>query len=82
VGVEVSGSFEPTSTVVSSSLPGGVVATTAHLGLYTGIPQAHAAIREWCAAQGRRAAGPTWEIYGDWTDDPNELRTDVFHLLA
>jgi len=26
-------------------------------------------------------AGPNWEIYGHWTDDPAQLRTDVFYLL-
>src|SRR5262245_59498011 len=26
-------------------------------------------------------AGPNWEIYGDWTDNPDELRTEVFYLL-
>lgn len=81
VGVEVSGAFEPTATVVPSSLPAGVVATTTHMGPYPGLPAAHAAIRTWCAAQGRRAAGPNWEIYGDWAEDPEALRTDVFHLL-
>ena len=25
--------------------------------------------------------GHTWEIYGHWTDNPDELRTDVFYLL-
>lgn len=23
-----------------------------------------------------------WEVYGDWHDDPRQLRTDVYHLLA
>ena len=27
-------------------------------------------------------AGPAWEIYGDWTDDPAQLRTDVQYLLG
>jgi hypothetical protein len=26
-------------------------------------------------------AGPNWEIYGDWNDQPDQLRTDVFYLL-
>jgi hypothetical protein len=25
--------------------------------------------------------GHTWEIYGHWTDNPDELRTDMFSLL-
>ena len=26
-------------------------------------------------------AGPNWEVYGHWHDDPSQLRTDVFYLL-
>ena len=27
-------------------------------------------------------AGPCWEVYGDWHDDPAKRRTDMYHLLA
>jgi len=26
-------------------------------------------------------AGVTWEVYGDWHDDPAQVRTDVYFLL-
>ena len=26
--------------------------------------------------------GGTWEIYGDWTDDPAKLETRIEYLLA
>jgi hypothetical protein len=26
-------------------------------------------------------AGPNWEIYGDWTENPEELTTEVCYLL-
>jgi hypothetical protein len=35
----------------------------------------------WCRTHGRRVAGPSWEIYGHWTEDESRLRTDVYHLL-
>jgi hypothetical protein len=35
----------------------------------------------WCAEQGRPLAGPRWEIYGDWREDPAELETEVYYLL-
>jgi hypothetical protein len=38
-------------------------------------------VSRWCAAEGRGLAGPRWEIYGDWHDDPAELRTEVYYLL-
>ncbi|HTP18344.1 MAG TPA: hypothetical protein VMJ65_01995 [Solirubrobacteraceae bacterium] len=33
------------------------------------------------AAEGRDLAGPRWEIYGHWREDPNELETEIFWLL-
>jgi hypothetical protein len=54
---------------------------TAHLGPYNRLGEAHAAIRKWCADHGHALTGVSWEIYGHWTDDPAQLRTDVFYLL-
>ena len=42
---------------------------------------AYAAVREWCVASGRELTGTSWEIYGDWTDDPTKLETRIVHLL-
>jgi effector-binding domain-containing protein len=81
VGVQVAASFESQGRVVCSVIPGGTVATAVHLGPYQKLPEAHMAIREWCAANGHALAGPTWETYGDWSDNPAELCTDVFYLL-
>ena len=50
-------------------------------GPTTASASAHQAIWEWCAANGRRIAGPRWEIYGDWHEDPTQLETEVYYLL-
>jgi effector-binding domain-containing protein len=81
IGVEVSDGFTGAGHVVRSSTPAGKVATMAHFGPYAGLSAAHAAIQSWCRAAGHRLAGPNWEIYGHWTDDPAALRTDIFYLL-
>jgi effector-binding domain-containing protein len=80
-GVQVAAPFEGTGKVVCSATPGGTVATVAHLGPYEKLAEAHAALRRWCKDHNRPLAGPSWEIYGDWNDDPAKLRTDVFYLL-
>lgn len=49
---------------------------------YAGLGAAHQAIHDWAAATGRRLAGPRWEIYGPHQDDPAELATEVYWLLA
>jgi effector-binding domain-containing protein len=86
VGVEMDGPFTGAGEVVASAPPGGTVATTTHLGPYHLLGNAHRAIREWCQRHGHRMAGPNWEIYGHWRDewnnDPSQIVTDVFYLLA
>ena len=57
------------------------MATVVHRGLYQKLSEAHTAVSRWCAEHGYTLAGLNWEIYGDWTDNPDELRTDVFYLL-
>ena len=81
VGAEMPEPFVGNGRIVCSSTPAGLVATTTHVGPYNRLGEAHAAVQQWCAAEGRELAGPSWEIYGHWTDDPAKLRTDVYWLL-
>jgi effector-binding domain-containing protein len=81
VGVLVRGRFEPAGRVIPSELPGGDVATATHRGEYAMLGVTHAAVRDHVAAQGRELAGPRWEVYGHWREDPAQLETEVFWLL-
>jgi effector-binding domain-containing protein len=81
VGVEVDRPFAAEGEVVASVLPAGDTATTIHRGPYDQLGAAHGAVKQWCAEQGYELAGPLWELYGDWRDDPTELETEIFHLL-
>jgi effector-binding domain-containing protein len=81
VGVLVSQPFETPGHVIASSLPGGEVATAVHRGDYATLGATHDAVRAAAAARGRALAGPCWEIYGHWREDPAELETEVFWLL-
>ena len=80
-GVGVTAPFTATGNVVPTSLPLGDVATTTHWGNYAGLGDAHHAIAEWCRENGHRRTGTRWEVYGHWSDDESQVRTDVFHLL-
>ena len=82
VGVELSQPCPLTGQVVASALPAGQVAMTVHRGAYAGLEAAHRAVLDWCAAQGLRTAGPRWEIYGPHREDPAEVWTEVYWLLA
>ena len=81
VGVQVPRPFESEGRVTCSATPGGTAATVVHIGPYHQLGEAHEAIRDWCRRDQRPIAGPNWEVYGDWNDDPSQLRTDVFYLL-
>jgi effector-binding domain-containing protein len=81
VGVEIDASFNGNRAVLRSATPAGRVLTTVHFGPYDRLANAHQAILEWAARHQHVLAGPNWEVYGHWNDDPAQLRTDVFYLL-
>src|SRR5438445_1597696 len=81
-GGEVFGDFVDVGDVRHSQTPAGPVVTTAHWGEYSEMAGAYAALAQWCAANGRQQTGTSWEVYGDWADDPRQRRTDIYLLLA
>ena len=81
-GVEVFGDFIDAGGVRHSQTPAGPAVTTTHWGEYSEMAGAYAAVARWCAAKGRQQTGTSWEVYGDWADDPQQRRTDIYLLLA
>jgi len=81
-GVEVFSDFAGRGEVQPVSAPAGEVAAVTHWGEYSQLAPAYLAIERWRAANARRPGGVSWEVYGDWADDPAQRRTDVYALLA
>jgi len=54
---------------------------TTHCGDYGRLDEANAAILAWCRENDRQLAGPSWEVYGHWHEDPAQLRTEIYYLL-
>jgi hypothetical protein len=81
-GVEVTREFAPSGEVRPVTTPGGEAAVVRHVGPYDGLTQAHGAIHAWTKESGRSFAGTSWEIYGDWNEDPAKLETLVMYLLG
>jgi effector-binding domain-containing protein len=81
IGVEVGPNAIGGGEVIVSATPAGMAATVAHIGPYSLLSKANEAIKAWCDANQRQTVGPSWEVYGHWTDDVAKLRTDVFYLL-
>jgi effector-binding domain-containing protein len=80
-GVEVFTDFADRGEVRLISTPSGDMATTAHYGEYSDMAAAYETLEQWCHDNGCRPSGVNWEIYGDWDDDPENRRTDVYFLL-
>lgn len=80
-GVEVVRAFSAADGVSCVETPAGEVAVAVHRGLYANLSETHDAIHAWCAANGRGIGGFSWELYGDWSDDPAKLETTVRYLL-
>jgi len=53
-----------------------------HRGAYGGLPNAHAALHAWCAANRRTIGAYSLEVYGDWSDDPSKLETTIQYRIA
>jgi hypothetical protein len=81
-GVEVSRSFTPSGAVHETTTPAGDAAIALHHGAYGSLHVTHEAIHEWARLNRRTFGGLSWEIYGDWSNDPSQLETTVVYLLA
>ena len=77
-GVQMSDQMQ---TPANSAMPAGEAVTVVYFGPYERMRGAHEAIHQWARDNGRKLAGPSWEVYGHWSDDPAKLRTDIFYLL-
>ncbi|HET6229026.1 MAG TPA: hypothetical protein VFE05_03040 [Longimicrobiaceae bacterium] len=80
-GVGVAAPFQAAGSVQYAELPAGQVATATHWGDGR-LGVTHAAVIAWCRAQGARARGPRWEVYGHWNPSGAQPRTDVYYLLV
>jgi len=80
-GVQISGEFPSGSRVICSRTPSGQAAHAVHFGPYNELGKAHDAVIEFCNQRGF-GEGVHWEVYGDWNESPNELRTDVYRLIS
>ena len=80
-GVEVSRAFESAGEVYATETPAGMVVVAVHVGPYDRMKETHDAIHAWAVANNRAFAGKSWEIYGDWSDDPSKLETTIMYLL-
>lgn len=80
-GVEALTEFTDRGPVRHASTPSGEVAAATHYGEYSDLASTYGALEQWCTNTGRRRTAVSWEVYGDWEEDPAKRRTDVYFLL-
>ncbi|MGZ4588023.1 MAG: GyrI-like domain-containing protein [Mycobacteriaceae bacterium] len=76
-GFPASGTPSAEGRVEQSSLPGGRAARTMHVGDYSAIGPAYAAVAGWLSKNGYVPAGEPWECYLDGPE-VTKPRTEVF----
>ena len=84
IGVQVGRRFDGTSStgVRSSELPAGRAARALHRGPYDQMRPTYQAIESWAKDTGHTLSGPSWEIYGDWHEDPAKLEVEIGFMVA
>ena len=60
-------------------MPGGVCASTVHVGPYNEVGKAYVALQKWMTDNGRAPAGPAREVYLNDPEavPPEELQTEI-----
>jgi len=82
VGFPVKAQFASTDEVECLAFSPGKAAHITHRGEYSGIPGAYEKLHAWREEQKLKLTGLSWEVYGDWSDDPAKVRTEIYLQLA
>jgi effector-binding domain-containing protein len=80
-GVEVPAPVGAPKGFVIDETPAGRTATLHQYGEYDKLVETNMTLRRWCDEQKLRLGNISWELYGDWDEDPAKVRTDVFYQL-
>lgn len=68
--------------VKAAHVPGGRVITATHWGDYAQMRTRYDVLHAEVKAKGLKRIWKSLEIYGDWSDDPAKVRTDLYLYLA
>jgi len=80
-GFPVSGAFAETQSVKCFTLAAGEAAHVTHIGPYSELHRTYARLDAWCKERGLPLGGQSWELYGDWHDDPSKLETGIYYRI-
>ncbi|HVY50639.1 MAG TPA: GyrI-like domain-containing protein [Devosia sp.] len=81
IGAEVREAFVDDDQLICTRTPGGRTVSIRHIGRIEGLHVAYSAIHAHVRIHGLPLAGPYWEYYGHWSDDPDRFETTVSFAL-
>jgi effector-binding domain-containing protein len=82
VGCKIEGDVALTEGCQWLDVRGGPHAFASHFGHYNTLHETHAAIRNWCSANGMKISGPCWESYPNdpgSEPDSSKWQTNVYY---
>ena len=82
IGAEVEAPFESDGELSCTTTPAGRFISVLHIGPVDRLGEAYDAIHAHIRAQNLKLAGPYWEYYGHWSEDPAKFETSVSYALA
>ena len=68
--------------VKAAHVPGGRVITAAHMGDYGRMRETYDVLHAEVKAKALRRIWMSLEVYGDWSDEPAKVKTDLYLYLA
>ena len=81
IGAEILERFASDDHLICTETPGGRFISAMHVGPVEQLHEAYDAILAAVRSEGLKLAGPYWEFYGHWSDDPAALETTVSYSL-
>jgi effector-binding domain-containing protein len=82
IGAEITDPFTGDAELQCTSTPAGRFISVVHMGPYERLREAYDTLRNFARAEGLTLAGPYWEFYGHWNDDPAQLDTSVYYAIT
>ena len=81
IGAEILERFGSDDQLICTETPGGRFISAVHVGPLERLHEAYDAILAAVRSEGLKLAGPYWEFYGHWSDDPAAFETTVSYSL-
>ncbi|MEO7223198.1 MAG: GyrI-like domain-containing protein [Devosia sp.] len=82
IGAEIAEPFTGDAELTCTTTPPGRFISVLHAGSYDRLGEAHDTLIQFARTERLQLAGPYWEFYGHWSDDPAQLETTVCYAVA